>query len=90
VHLIDQSPYLYSLGVHLIDWSPYFSTTHSSVHLCYTFPLDIHYLPTNSPHSVGTYDMVGPLRPSYTLDLVHESLMRRREIVDLFSLLENY
>lgn len=90
MHLIDQSPYLYSLVVHLIDWSPCFSNTHSSVHLCYTFPLDIHYLPTNSPHSAGTYDIGDPVRPSCTLDLVLKSLMRRSETVDLFSLLENY
>lgn len=89
MHLIYQSPYLYNLGVYHIGWSPYLSTTHSSAPLCYTFLLDIHNLPTNSPHNVGTYDMVDPLRPSYTLDFAHKSLMRRSEIVDLFSLLEN-
>jgi len=86
VHVIEHSP----LGVYHVDWSPNLSTTHSSFLLCYTFPLDIHHLPTNSPHSVGTYDMVDPLTPSYTVDLGCKSLMRRSEILDLFSLLENY
>lgn len=89
MQLIDQSPYVCSLVVYHIDWSPYLSTTHSFL-LCYTFPLDIHHLPTNSPHSFGTYDMVDPLRPSYMLGLACKSLMRRSEVVDLFSLLENY
>ena len=66
LHLVDQSPFSYSLGVYHVDWSSYLSTTHSSVLLCYTFPLDIHHLPTNFPHTVGTYDMVDPLKPSYT------------------------
>lgn len=86
VHLIDHSP----LDVYHVDWSPNLSTAYSSFLLCYTFSIDIHHLPTNSPHSVGAYDMVDPLILSYTLDLGCKNLMRRSEILDLFSLLENY
>jgi len=39
VRLSDQSPYLYSLDVYSVASSPYMSTTHSSVLLCYTFPI---------------------------------------------------
>jgi len=39
------------------------------------------------PHTVLEHD---PLRPSYTLDVGPNSLMRSSEILDLFSLLEIY